>query len=280
MQRPEPVWLHVRHIRVSRCAVPVWPRNHARSVLVGALPVLRANRRPQQDDVSQASNETESGAAALHPHCIGVQRHVHFSVGGTYRGGACPPFALLGGSHGRDERGVQITEIHPAFFQHAFKRRIGRHVPVSKRQRCGRQRQGHLLLPQFGLQLPGGVRTRAVLCGHARSQLSSHLPVHRLGVELALIFQGAMFNTPTLFQSAPDGKPTAEVGKLVMMMYAPIFGVITMFPVPAEALAFTAMSPIELTIAFVPILSCAVKGFLRLTIGLDAVPFTLMFVPA
>ena len=136
MQRLELHGVHVRHLRVSRCAVPVWPRNHTRSVLVRTLPVLRANRRPQQDDVSQTSNETESGAAALHPHCIRVQRPVHFSVGGPYRGGACPPFALLGSPYGRDERGVQITQLHPAFvqFADAFKRRIGRHVPVSKRQ--------------------------------------------------------------------------------------------------------------------------------------------------
>ena len=31
------------------------------------------------------------------------------------------------------------------------------------------------------------VRTRAVLCGHARSQSAAHLPVHRPGVELDLI---------------------------------------------------------------------------------------------
>ena len=31
------------------------------------------------------------------------------------------------------------------------------------------------------------VRTRAVLCGHACSQSAAHLPVHRPGVELALI---------------------------------------------------------------------------------------------
>jgi hypothetical protein len=31
------------------------------------------------------------------------------------------------------------------------------------------------------------VRTRAVLCSHARPKLPTHLPVHRPGVELALM---------------------------------------------------------------------------------------------